>query len=65
MLFVSLFINISAMGQGMNLKNIPILESLGYIFVPILSAVILREKIDKRTYCSMFLIFLGIIVFYL
>lgn len=62
---LSLLVNIMAMSKGVNLKDVPILESLGYIFVPILSAVFLREKIDISTYFSMFLIFLGIIVFYL
>lgn len=61
----SLFINITAMSKGVNLKDMPILESLGYIFVPLLSFLVLQEKITKRTLISMILIMLGIIIFYL
>ena len=63
--FGSLLINITAMSKGVNLKDLPILESLGYIFVPVLSYLILKEKISKATIISMFLILSGIIVFYL
>lgn len=63
--FGALIVNITAMSRGVNLKDIPIFESLGYIFVPILSAVFLNEKIEKRTICSMLLIISGVVVFYL
>ena len=63
--FGSLLINITAMSKGVNLKDLPILESLGYIFVPVLSYLILKEKISKATIISMTLILSGIIVFYL
>lgn len=63
--FGSLFINITAMSKGVNLKDMPILESLGYIYVPLLSFLVLKEKITKWTLISMMLIISGIIVFYL
>ena len=63
--FGSLFINITAMSKGVNLKDMPILESLGYIFVPVLSLCVLREQISKRTIVSMILILIGIIMFYI
>lgn len=53
------------MSKGVNLKDMPILESLGYIFVPMLSFFVLKEKITKRTIVSVSLILLGVIVFYL
>lgn len=62
--FGSLLINITAMSKGVNLKDLPILESLGYVFVPILSWFVLKEKIDKRMLLSMTLIIIGIIIFY-
>lgn len=58
-------INITAMSNGVKLKDLPILESLGYIFVPILSLVILKEKITPRMGLSMALILVGIFIFYL
>ena len=63
--FVSLFINITAMSQGVNLKDLPILESLGYVFVPLLSYLVLKEKFTKRMLTSIALILIGIYIFYL
>lgn len=63
--FGSLLINITAMSKGVKLKDMPILESLGYVFVPLLSYMVLKEKITKRTLVSIALILIGIYVFYL
>ena len=57
-------INIFGLRNGVNLKDMPILESLAYIFVPILSLFFLSEKITKRTLAAMFIIIIGIIIFY-
>jgi len=63
--FCSLLINIWAMGKGILLKEMAMLESLGYVFVPILSFVILKENISRRTICATLMVVLGIFVFYL
>ena len=63
--FASLLINIWAMSKGVQLKEMAMLESLGYIFVPILSYLFLKEQISRRTIISIFVIISGIIVFYL
>ena len=63
--FSSLFINITAMGNGVEMKELPIMESLGYVFVPILSYFFIGENITKRVCLSIALILLGIYVFYL
>lgn len=63
--FCSLIVNISAMGRGVNLKDMPILESLGYVFVPLLSFVFLKERISKWNLISILLIVIGIFIFYL
>lgn len=63
--FGSLFINITAMSKGVNLKDLPILESLGYIFVPLLSWAVLKERISMRTLVSMLFIISGVCLFYL
>lgn len=63
--FAALFINITAMSKGVNVKDLPILESFGYIFVPILSFLVLKERFSIRILLSMILIVSGIIVFYL
>lgn len=53
------------MSRGVQLKEMAILESLGYIFVPLLSWLVLKETISKRTILAIAIIILGIIVFYL
>lgn len=63
--FASLFVNITAMSKGVKLKELPILESLGYVFVPFLSFLILKENISTRTIVSISLILIGIYIFYL
>lgn len=62
--FCSLLINIWAMGKGVQLKEMALLESLGYVFVPILSVALLKERLDRRDICGILLIIIGIIVFY-
>ena len=62
--FGSMLINITAMSHGLNLKELPILEASSYLFVPLLSYFFLNEKIGLRELGAMFLIFFGILVFY-
>ena len=63
--FLALLVNIWAMSKGLQLKEMAMLESLGYVFVPILSFLILKEKISRRTICATLMVLLGIFVFYL
>ena len=63
--FCSLLVNIWAMSKGLQLKEIAMLESLGYVFVPILSFLILNEKMSCRTICATFMVILGIFFFYI
>ena len=51
--------------RGVPYKNEPIIESLGYIFVMILSNLILGEKITKKKIIGNLLILSGIIMYYL
>ena len=51
--------------RGVSYKNEPIIESLGYIFVMILSNLILGEKITKKKIIGNLLILSGIIIYYL
>ena len=62
---VVLVTNIYAMSKGVQLKDMPILEASGYIFVPLLTWLFLHERIDRRTLASIGLILAGIVVFYL
>ncbi len=64
-MFLTLVTNIYAMSNGVNLKDMPILEALGYIFVPLLSFFVLRERLSRERLISIALIISGILVFYL
>lgn len=46
-------------------KNAPVIEALGYVFVLVLSRMILGEKFTKRKLLGNALILAGIAVFYL
>lgn len=62
--FCSMLINTIALGHGVRVKDMPVLESLGYIFVPVLSYMILHERLSSRLILGMGIIGMGIIVFY-
>lgn len=46
-----------------DLKFIPVVESTGYIYILILSALILKEKITKKQVLGNIIIIIGIIIF--
>ena len=50
--------------RGLDYKNGPIIESLGYILVMFLSLIFFGEKITKKKLLGNLLILLGIFVFY-
>jgi len=62
MFCISLILSILAL-RKLELKNIPIIESTGYIYILILSNLILKEKVTKYKIGGSFLIILGIIIF--
>ena len=51
--------------RGLDYKNGPVIESLGYILVMILSLIFFGEKITRRKLLGNLLILAGIFVFYL
>ena len=51
--------------QGMDYKNGPIIESLGYILVMILSYFLLKEKVTPKKLLGYVLILAGVVIFYL
>jgi len=48
--------------RGVNLSLGPMLESMGFVYVAILSRLILKEKITSKQLTALFLILFGIIV---
>jgi len=60
--FISTILTIIAY-KGIELKYGPIIESLGYIFILIMSKMFLDEKITRNKLLGIFLIVIGIFVF--
>ena len=59
--FISTLLTVFAYKQ-VPLSLGPVLESSGYIFVSILSYLIIKEKITKRQFIGVLLILIGIVV---
>ena len=64
LLVVSMLLTIGAY-RGLAYKNGPIIESLGYVLVMLVSGIFLKEKITARKIAGTALILVGILVFYL
>ncbi len=65
LMMVALLVNVYAMSKGVNLKMLPAIEALGYVFVPLLSLCVFGEKIGKRKMLAIGLIVIGVIVFFI
>ena len=63
-MFLSLFLNIFALSKGIQIKELSTMESLSYLFVPILSYFSFKETISFRKCMSIGVIMLGVFVFF-
>lgn len=63
-MFGTMMMNIYAMSRGVEVKEVSIIESMSYLFVPILSFVIFNERLTWRKVISIGVIIIGIIVFF-
>lgn len=61
---LAVIVNIYCMSKGVQVKELSIIESLSYLFVPCLSWMFFGEKITKRKALAIGLIFIGIIIFF-
>ena len=64
-MFAAIIANIWCMHQGLQLKELSIIESMSYFFVPALSWCIFKEPINKRKALAIGVIIVGVIVFFL
>lgn len=64
LLFLSMFLTILAY-RGLDYKNGPVIESLGYVLVLFLSRLFFGEKLTKRKVAGTICILMGMVVFYL
>lgn len=64
-MFAAMVVNIWCMHRGLLLKELSVIESLSYFFVPALSWYIFKEPINKRRALAIGIIIVGVIVFFL
>lgn len=57
--------NIFAMSHGVQVKEVSIIESFSYLFVPLLSWVILGERFSARKLLAIVIIMIGVMVFFI
>ena len=65
LLFATMVANIGCMHMGLQLKELSIIESMSYLFVPALSCLLFHEQINKRKALAIGIIIIGVIVFFL
>lgn len=63
-MFATMMINIFAMSRGVQVKEVSIIESMSYLFVPALSFFIFKEKLTWRKIFAIAIIITGVIVFF-
>lgn len=65
LMVVTTVLNILAYSHGVEYKNGPIIETLGFVLVTLLSRAFFQEKITARKIVGNLLILCGVVVFYL
>ncbi len=63
-MFGTMMMNIFAMSRGVEVKEVSIIESMSYLFVPILSFVIFKERLTWMQVIAIGVIIIGLIVFF-
>lgn len=61
----SLFLNIFCLSHGVQVKEVSVIESLSYLFVPLLSRVFFKERITWRKAGAIAVIMTGVVVFFM
>ncbi len=65
MMMLTTVLTVFAYGTGLDYKNGPVIESLGYVLIMFLSLMFFGEKITPKKLIGNSLVILGIIVFYI
>lgn len=60
----SLVLNIFCMSRGVQVKEVSVIESLSYLFVPLLAFMLFKENITIRKGIAIIVIIIGIILFF-
>lgn len=64
-LALSLLLNVFCMGRGVQVKEVSIIESFSYLFVPILAWLVFKEPIGWRKIGAILVIVAGVFCFYI
>lgn len=60
----SLVLNIWCMSKGVQVKEVSVIESMSYLFVPVLAFMLFKEKLTMRKICAIAIIIGGVIIFF-
>jgi len=61
---LAMMANIYAVSKGVLIKEVSIIESLSYLFVPTMSFLLFKEKLSWRKYIAIGIIMCGVVVFF-
>ena len=61
----SLVLNIFCMSHGVQVKEVSVMESLSYLFVPCMAFMIFKEKLSARKICAIGVIIAGVVIFFI
>ena len=61
----SLVLNIFCMSRGVQVKEVSVIESMSYLFVPCLAFLLFRECITWRKVGAIAIIITGVIIFFI
>jgi len=62
---MSLIVNVLCLNHGVKVKEISIMESFSYLFVPLLSYIFFKETITLRKIMAIAIIMTGVVVFFI
>lgn len=60
----AMLLNIFCLSRGVMVKEVSIIESLSYLFVPLMSWIFFKEKITWRKVVAVAIIMVGVIIFF-
>ena len=60
----SLVLNIWCMSKGVQVKEVSVIESMSYLFVPVLAIMLFKERLTIRKVCAIGIIITGVILFF-
>ena len=63
MMFGSVFLTMIVY-RGMDFMNVPVLEAVGYVLVPVLSYLFFKEKLTMKKILGIIFILTGIVIYY-